>query len=346
MQDVMRTRALQSAASAEESRPARRRSDGRLILGATVGLLLLAVASLFIGVSKVTPMGLLTAQEGELQVFLISRVPRLLAILLAGTSMSVAGLIMQQLARNKFVTPSTAGTVESATLGIFVAILFFSSASLLTKMLIACLFALAGTVLFMKILERVQFRDVIVVPLIGIMFGVVISSITTFFAYRYDLLQTINAWTNGDFSGILRGRYELLYIAAPITFVAYLYADRFTLAGMGETFAVNLGLNYRVVLNVGLALIAVTTSVVVLTAGAIPFLGLIVPNVVTIMVGDNIKRALPLTAIFGAIFVLVCDMIGRTIRYPYEIPVSTVVGVVGSGVFLYLILRRGVYAPR
>ncbi len=309
-------------------------------------LLGLSLVSLFVGVRTITPWGLLTGQDEQTQVFLISRIPRLIAILTAGMGMSVVGLIMQQLARNKFVTPSTAGTVESATLGIFVSILFFSSASLLHKMIIAFVFALGGTMIFLKILERVQLRDVIVVPLIGIMFGGVVSSITTFFAYRYDLLQTLSAWTNGDFSGILRGRYELLYIAVPVTIAAYLFADRFTLAGMGEEFAMNLGLNYTQVMNTGLGLIALTTSVVVLTVGAIPFLGLIVPNVVTMLMGDNLKKVLPYTALFGAIFVLASDIIGRTIRYPYEIPIGTVVGVIGSGFFLLLILRRGVYATR
>lgn len=316
----------------------------RLLFTVVACLLILSFVSLFVGVRTLTPWGLLTAQDDQIQVFLISRIPRLIAILTAGMSMSVVGLIMQQLARNKFVTPSTAGTVESATLGIFVSILFFSSAPLLIKMLIAFVFALTGTMFFLKILERVQLRDVIVVPLIGIMFGGVVGSITTFFAYRYDLLQTLGAWTNGDFSGILRGRYELLYIAVPVTVVAYLFADRFTLAGMGEEFSINLGLNYAQVMNTGLGLIALTTSVVVLTVGAIPYLGLIVPNVVTMLMGDNLKKVLPYTALFGAIFVLAGDIIGRTIRYPYEIPIGTVVGVLGSGIFLLLILRRGVYA--
>lgn len=315
-------------------------------LAVAICLLILSFVSLFVGVRTVTPWGLLAAQDDQIQVFLISRIPRLIAILTAGAGMSVVGLIMQQLARNKFVTPSTAGTVESATLGIFVSILFFSSASLLSKMLIAFFFALAGTMIFLKILERVQLKDVIVVPLVGIMYGGVIGSITTFFAYRHDLLQTLGAWTNGDFSGILRGRYELLYIAVPVTVVAYLFADRFTLAGMGEEFSVNLGLNYAQVMNTGLGLIALTTSVVVLTVGAIPYLGLVVPNVVTLLMGDNIKKVLPYTALLGAIFVLASDIIGRTIRYPYEIPIGTVVGVIGSGLFLFLILRRGVYATR
>ena len=137
---------------------------------------------------------------------------------------------------------------------------------------------------------------------------------------------------------------EMLYIAVPVTLLAYLFADRFTLAGMGEEFAVNLGLHYKQIVNTGLAIVALTTSVVVLTVGAIPFLGLIVPNVVTMIMGDNIKKSLPYTALLGALFVLACDIIGRTIRYPYEIPIGTIVGVLGSGMFLFLIMRRGAYA--
>ncbi len=214
-------------------------------------LLILSAISLFIGVRNITPWGLLQASEDQLQVFVISRVPRLIAILTAGASMSVAGLIMQQLARNKFVSPSTAGTMESASLGVLVATIGFGSASVLQKMTIAFVFALAGTLIFMRILERAQYKDVIIVPLVGIMFGGVIGACTTFIALRYDLLQSLDSWMNGDFSGVLRGRYELLYIAVPLTVVAYLFADRFTLASMGADFAISLGLNYKQVVHLG-----------------------------------------------------------------------------------------------
>jgi iron complex transport system permease protein len=204
---------------------------------------------------------------------------------------------------------------------------------------IAVVFALVGTVIFLQILKRVPLADVVFVPLVGIMYGGVIRSVTTFFAYRYDLLQTIDAWTNGDFSGVLRGRYELLWLAAGVTLVGYLYADRFTLAGMGKDLATNLGLRYERVLNFGIGLVSVITAVVVVTVGAIPFLGLIVPNLVTALLGDNLRRVLPVTALAGAGFVLVSDIVGRTIRYPYEIPVGTVVGVVGSALFIVIVLR-------
>lgn len=201
-------------------------------------LFVLSIVSLFLGVRNVTLSGLLANEGDQMMVFLVSRVPRLIAVLTAGTGMSVVGLIMQQLARNKFVTPATAGTLQSASLGILVAILLFGTATVLQKMFIGFLFALAGTFIFMMILDTIKYKDVILVPLVGIMFGGVVGSITIFIAYRYDMIQALNAWMVGDFSGVLRGRYEMLYIAVPSIFLAYLYADRFTLAGMGEDFAV------------------------------------------------------------------------------------------------------------
>jgi iron complex transport system permease protein len=172
------------------------------------------------------------------------------------------------------------------------------------------------------------------------MLGGVIASVTTFSAYRFDLLQTLGAWTMGDFSGILRGRYELLWLAAGLTVIAWFAADRFTVAGLGEAFTTNLGLNYRRVLAIGLSIVAMVTAVVVVTAGAIPFLGLIVPNLVSAVMGDNMRRSIPWIALLGAGMVLASDIVGRLVRFPYEIPIGTVFGVAGSLIFLWLLLGR------
>lgn len=175
------------------------------------------------------------------------------------------------------------------------------------------------------------------------MFGNIVSSITTFFAYKNDLIQNIASWLQGDFSTIITGQYELIYISVPVMILAYIYANKFTIAGMGEDFAVNLGLNYKKVVNIGLILVALISSVVLLTVGMIPFLGLIVPNIVSIYAGDNLKKTLSHTALVGAIFVLLCDILGRVIIYPYEISIGLMVGVIGSGIFLYMLIRRKAY---
>lgn len=307
-------------------------------------LIILSFVSLFVGVSNISPFDLLDFQSEETQIFLISRLPRLVAILLAGAGMSMAGLIMQQLSRNKFVSPTTAGTLDATRLGILVSMLLFANASMLEKMTVAFAFALAGTFLFMQILNRIKFKDAIFIPLVGLMFGNILSSITTFFAYRADIIQNMSAWLQGDFSMIMKGSYELLYISVPVFIIAYIYANRFTVAGMGEDFSKNLGLKYRSIVNIGLTLVALITATVVLTVGMIPFLGLIIPNIVSIFKGDHLQKTLPHTAMLGAIFLLLCDILGRVLIYPYEISISLMVGVIGSFIFLFLLFRRKAYA--
>ena len=287
---------------------------------------LLAIVSLFVGVGDVTPAGLLRAvlsdddaSRQEVLLVLASRVPRTVAILLAGAGMAIAGQIMQLLSRNRFVEPSTAGTVESAAIGILAVTVLAPGAPVIVKMLVATVTALAGTALFLRILRHVPLRSVLVVPLVGLMLGGIINAVSTFFAYRLDLLQSLNTWMTGDFSGVLRGRYELLWLTFALVVFAYLVADRFTVAGMGQDFVTNLGMNYRAVLALGLSIVSMVTAVIVVTVGAIPFLGLVVPNVVALIFGDNLRRTAPWVALGGAGFVLVCDHVGRTVRDPKEV---------------------------
>lgn len=308
-----------------------------------VALILLSFVSLFIGVKDISPWDLFNLTDDKVQVLWISRIPRLISIIIAGISMSIAGLIMQQLTRNKFVSPTTAGTEDSVRFGILVSLLVFADASSWVRLLVAFAFALLGTFVFMKILDRIKFKDSIFIPLVGLMFGNIVGSITTFFAYKHDLMQNMSAWLHGDFSTIMKGSYELLYISIPLVIIAYVYANKFTIAGMGEEFAINLGLNYKHVVNIGLVIVACVTSVVILTVGTIPFLGLIIPNLVTIYLGDNLKKSISHTALLGAVFVLACDILGRLIIFPYEISIGLMVGVIGSGIFVYLLMRRKAY---
>src|SRR3712207_4194190 len=242
------------------------------VAAALVGLVVAGSASLFIGVGDLTPADLLDPGAAQARVLWTSRVPRLLAILLAGSAMAVAGLVMMHLTRNRFVSPQTAGTTEWVGLGIVVATLSFGGTSVLGKMTIGVAFALVGTALFVWLLQRMVLTDVVVVPLVGILLGGVVTAATTFLAYRFDLLQSMDVWMNGDFSGVLAGRYELLWLVLGATVLAYLWADRFSVAGMGESFAVNLGVAYTRVVMVGLAIASIVTAIVVVSVGSIPFL--------------------------------------------------------------------------
>jgi iron complex transport system permease protein len=316
---------------------------GRVALVAAVAAVLaLAALSLFIGVSNVTPATLFgaAADDRAVQVLLLSRIPRTIAVVLAGAAMAICGLVMQMLVRNKFVEPSTIGTTEAAGLGLLVVTIVAPGLSLFGKMLVAGAFALASTLIFMRLLRALPLRSVVLVPLVGLMLSGIIGSVSTYIAFNYDLLQTLSVWMTGDFSGVIAGRYELLWIVAALTAVVYVVSDRFTVAGLGEDFTTNLGLNFRRTLAVGLVVVSLVTAVVVVVVGALPFLGLVVPNVVSLLIGDNLRRSLPWVAVLGSGFVLICDILGRVVRYPYEIPIGVVVGVVGAALFLFLLLRR------
>ena len=301
----------------------------------------LSVISVFIGASDVTLSSILNGDSQQLYILFISRIPRLLSVCVTEVGMGICGLIMQQLTRNKFVSPTTAATMDFAKLGMLIAMVFFAGASLVHKMVFAFICSLLGTFLFMGIMKQVKFRNSLFIPLIGMMLGNVVNSITSFIAYQFDLVQNISSWAQGDFTNIMKGNYELLYLSIPLVFIAFLYANKFTIAGMGEDFSANLGLNHKWVVNVGLTIIALITSVIIITVGSIPFIGLIVPNVVSMYLGDNLKRGLWHTALMGALFLLACDVIGRIVIYPYEVSIGLTVGVIGSIIFLYMLMRRG-----
>ncbi|HDI3055375.1 TPA: ABC transporter permease [Clostridium botulinum] len=305
-----------------------------------LALIILSICSIFIGVKDISFIDIFNSDDVKLKVLLISRIPRLISIIVVGVSMSIAGLIMQQISRNKFVSPDTASTIDSAKLGILVALMIFPSATLTEKMIVSFIFSLLGTFLFMKILKKIKVKNSIFIPLVGIMLGNIIDSITTFFAYKYNLIQSIASWLQGDFSLIIKGNYELIYFSLPLVVIAFIYANKFTVAGMREDFSKNLGVNYNRIINIGLVIVALISSLVVITVGKIPFLGLIVPNIVTLYKGDNLKNSLCSTALLGAVFLLGCDILGRLVIYPYEISIGLVVGVIGSMVFLYLLFRR------
>ena len=137
---------------------------------------------------------------------------------------------------------------------------------------------------------------------------------------------------------MLRGRYEMLYLAAAAAVVAWVAADRFTVAGLGDDAARGLGLDPRAVTTLGVLLVATVSGVLTVVTGVIPFLGLVAPNVVSRLVGDNMRRSVPLVALLGAALVLLCDVVGRVVRFPYEIPLSLVMGVLGGVVFLWLLV--------
>ncbi len=309
----------------------------KLGAGIVIVALLLAM-SLAVGQYDV-----LRADDGW-AMFRTTRVPRTVALVLAGAAMAMSGLIMQMLTQNRFVEPTTTGTTEWAGLGLLASFVLFPDATIMTRMLFAVTFAFAGTMVFFAVLRRVTLRSGLIVPIVGIMLGAVVSSLSTFWALKTDLLQTLGVWFAGSFTSVISGQYEVLWIVLLVVVAVFFYADRLTAAGLGEDIATNIGLNYNQIVLVGTSLVAVATGVVTVVVGNLPFLGLIVPNIVSMMRGDDLRTNLPWVCLTGIGVVTVCDLIGRTIIAPFEMPVSVILGVVGAAVFIVLIVRQSRHA--
>ena len=320
------------------------RSGLSLLIGGVLLLLVLGLVSVCIGVADFDPVDLVRAgsQGRSMRLFLVSRVPRTLAAVLAGSGIAVAGAVMQMSVRNRFVSPTTAGTTQFAVVGLLLVALFAPGTSVVVKMMVASACAVAGSAVFLWLLRLLPHRrtsDDVTVPLIGLMLGSVVGAGTTFVAWRYDLLQSLGSWTAGDLSRVLAGRYELLWRVALMVLLLYLAADRLTVASLGAETATGLGLSYHRTINLTIMAAAVMTAVSTVVVGSLPFLGLVVPNIVSRLIGDNLRRSLPVIAVGGAVLTLGCDVVGRVVRYPYEVPLSVIMGVVGAGVFTVLILR-------
>ncbi|BCN86153.1 ABC transporter permease [Prescottella equi] len=306
--------------------------DWKLLLG-FLGVGVLLTLSLFTGVFDIF------GGEAGWEMFNITRIPRTVALVLAGAAMAMSGLVMQLLTQNRFVEPTTTGTTEWAGLGLMIMMIVAPGAGLMPRMIGAIVAAFVGTLIFFLFLRRVQLASSLIVPIVGIMLGAVVGAITTYLALATDLLQSMGIWFAGSFTSAIRGQYEVLWIVAIVAVAVFVAADRFTVAGLGEDVATNVGLDYNRIILLGTGLIAIATGVVTVVVGNLPFLGLIVPNIVSMIRGDDLRSNLPWVCLLGVAIVTVCDLVGRTIIAPFEVPVSLILGVVGSIVFVAMLLR-------
>lgn len=295
---------------------------------------ILTVISLFTGVYDIR------GQEDGLDMFFITRIPRTAALLLTGAAMSMAGLVMQLITQNKLVEPTTTGTIEWAGLGLLVVYLIFPAPSLVLRMTGAIIFSFIGTMIFFLFLRRVRLRSSLIVPIIGLMLGAVISAVTTFIGLVFRMTQNIESWFVGSFASVQIGRYEYLWVIVIVTILIFIFANRLTLAGLGEDVATSLGVNYNRLILFATALISLAVGIVATVIGNLPFLGLIVPNIVSIFRGDDLRSNLPWVCVIGMGAITVSDIISRTIIMPFELPVSLILGTVGAVVFIIILLRQ------
>ena len=307
-----------------------RRIDKSLVF-LIILVIIVATISIFTGAYNITEN-----HEGWRMIF-ITRIPRTLSLMLTGASMAMSGIVMQLITQNKLVEPTTTGTIQWAGLGLILAYILVPSASLLLRTTFAIIFSFIGSIIFILFLRNIKLKSSFYVPVLGIMMGAVVSAISTFVALEFNMTQSLEIWFAGSFAQMQKGRYEYLYLIILVTMAIYIYADKLTVVGLGEDIATNLGLNYKKIILVSNALISIATGLVASVVGYVPFLGILVPNLVSMYRGDNLKENLPYTCLSAMVVIMIADIIGRTIISPFEVPVSLILGSIGAIGFLIII---------
>ncbi len=297
-------------------------------------VLLLALISISTGAYSIREN-----HEGWRMIF-ITRIPRTLSLMLTGAAMSMSGIVMQLITQNKLVEPTTTGTIEWAGFGLILAYLLVPSASLFLRTTSAIIFSFVGSMIFFFLLRNIKLKSSLFVPVLGIMMGAVVSAVSTFVALEFNMTQSLEVWFAGSFAPMQRGRYEYLYFIILITIAIYIYADQLTLAGLGEDVATNLGLNYKKIILWANVLISIATGLVASVVGNVPFLGILVPNLVSMYRGDHLRENLPYTCLLAMIIIMLADIIGRTIIAPFEVPVSLILGSIGAIGFLIILFSK------
>lgn len=303
-------------------------------------LILLMLLSVSIGSHQLNLLTENTLSATDRLLFYYTRIPRTLSLILAGATLCVCGAILQHIFQNKFVSVSTIGMMDSARLGILLVMLLLPNSPLLIRAGSAFLFAYLGVLLFLFIQQFIPRYNPFILPLAGIMLGNIVGSIASYFAYQFQLVQNLSSWLQGNFALVFAGNYELIFLCIPVLVLLYLLGFKIMIAGLGEELANSVGISYRQLQFIVCALIALACCAVLMMVGSIPFIGIVIPNIVSMVYGDYLKHTLILNALFGSCFLLFCDIVSRVIIYPYEIPVSVTAGIFGGIAFLFILFRR------
>ena len=281
------------------------------------------------------------------------RLPRLTLALLVGSSLAVAGVVMQAFFQNPMAAPSIIGISSGASLGATVAVvtgLSIGVAGLGAVPLAAFVGALGATALVYVLSRRGGRTPVGVLLLTGIAMGALFSSLAALVLVmgqdpaRRDLDQVVY-WMLGSVAGRSWAHVSLVVpyvaIAGGLT---YLFGRDLNLLTLGDETAHYLGLNVEQVRLTLLALSSLLTAAAVAVSGIIAFVGLVVPHLMRIIVGPDHRVLLPASAIAGGILLVLADVMARMLAAPTEIPVGIITSLIGAPFFLYLLHRRREYA--
>ena len=334
---------------------ARKRTISLLVL--TVLLVVLFIASIFIGSSHISFIDGLKGLFGigdQTNVIIVQniRLPRIIAAVLVGVALSISGVIMQTMSNNVMASPSTLGVSNAAVLGANVAIIIigggviaFNGGNLvitnpyLTSG-IAFIFALLGIILVLSLSRINKFNNATTV-LLGITFGTFCTGITTILQYFASdtTLATAVYWSFGDLG---RANYVddlIILVVTVVSLVFFLvFAYRYNAMLLGEDTSATLGINLNAFRFISLLLASLLTAVCVSLVGIIGFIGLIIPQVMRKIVGNDHRYLIVGSSLLGAVVLLFSDIISRILLSGFSLPVGAITSILGAPVFIVILL--------
>jgi len=273
------------------------------------------------------------------------RLPRVINVALVGAALSLCGAAMQGLLRNPLADGSTLGVSSGAALGAVIALAFGISVPGVTfggVMVMAMVFAFLSLVLILSlayVLDRSLSTNSII--LIGVIFSMFASSvINLIISFAEDHIKSITFWTMGSLSGTHFSHSRILAVAVLICgFIILRYARELNAFAIGEDNARHIGVNVKKVKLIVLITVSVLIGICVSISGSISFVGLVMPHMARMITGPNHKRLLPSSMFSGAIFLLLADLVARTLLSPIELSIGVVTSLVGAVAFVIIFYR-------
>jgi iron complex transport system permease protein len=306
------------------------------------------VGSTPLSLRRVFDRGIPFADNPDAQIFFISRLPRTLAAALVGAALAAAGVVFQALLRNPLATPFTLGVSSGAALGAMLAITFpiplaFGTLSAVPVASFAGALGAVAVVYFLSTVRR-HGLSTSVLLLAGITLNAFFSSLILFVQYLADFSQTMRTvrWLMGDLDV---GSYAPIVVAMPfmlVGFAVFAWLPRaLNLLTLGADAASARGVDVQRTQRLAFFSASLATGAAVSLGGPIGFIGIIVPHLVRLLVGADHRLVLPASALFGAAFLVVCDVAARTLIAPMVLPVGILTAMIGGPFFLWLLIRRG-----
>lgn len=277
------------------------------------------------------------------QIVRTSRIPRICAVLLVGAFLAVAGAVMQGITRNYLASPSLMGVNDGSAFVITIAIVFFPGLPNYQMILLSMLGSAmgAGIVFGFGSLIRNGLSPVRL-AIIGTVIGTFLSSIATAIAMYFQVSQTVSAWYNTKVHMVDN---DMLMLSLPFgllgLILALLSARAITITALGDDIAVGLGQKTTTVKIVSMLAVVCLTGTAVALVGKIAFVGLVIPHITRFLVGVDYRFIIPCTAVIGAFFLALCDVLSRYVNFPYETPIGVLTALVGVPFFLFLVRKHG-----